>query len=91
MRTLMLTLISGLALLSIAKTIADSFVLYISPNRADYRLFVVNSTPDFDPDSPEEKKVLEELLHRKRVKVRMSPPLSPHGSPHPSSTGSAPR
>ena len=32
-RTLLLTLVSGAALLSAAKTVADAFVLYISPHR----------------------------------------------------------
>ena len=59
---------SGLALLSIAKTVADFFVLYVSPHKLDYRLFVMDHTPDFGPDSEEEKQLLEKVLWRKRRK-----------------------
>tara|TARA_B110001452_G_scaffold256977_1_gene250784 strand:+ start:67 stop:1089 length:1023 start_codon:yes stop_codon:yes gene_type:complete len=68
LRTLLLTLVSGLALLSVAKTVADFFVLYVSPNKLDYRLFVVDHTPDFGPDSEQEKQLLEKVLWRKRRK-----------------------
>ena len=67
-RTILLTLVSGLALLSVAKTIADSFLLYIAPRRADYRLFASVTTPDFAPDTTDARKVLEHVIARKRRK-----------------------
>lgn len=39
-RTVLLTIISGFALLSAAKTVADLFLLHFAPRRDDYRLFV---------------------------------------------------
>ena len=75
-RTLLLTLVAGLALVSAAKTVADFFVLYVSPHRLDYRLFVVDHTPDFGPDSERERKLLAKVLWRKRRKQSM---LLTHG------------
>ena len=54
-RTMLLTLVTGLGLLSVAKTIADSFLLYVAPRREDYKLFTLTLTPDFSPDSPYEQ------------------------------------
>lgn len=70
-RTLLLTLVAGLALLSAAKTVADFFVLYVSPHRGDYRLFVVDHTPDFGPDTEKERQLLARVLWRKRRKQSM--------------------
>lgn len=67
-RTLLLTLVSGLALLSAAKTVADAFVLYLSPHRKSYRLFITTDTPDFDPDTEAERLLLAKVLARKRRK-----------------------
>jgi hypothetical protein len=68
-RTAILTLVSGLVMLGAAKTVADYFLLYAAPRRADYRLFVLNYTPDFGPDNEEEEKVLERILEKKRQAV----------------------
>ena len=65
-RTIILTLVSGLALLSVAKTVSDYFLLYVAPQRADYRLFVEQLTPDFGPDNDAERLVLAKVLARKR-------------------------
>mmetsp|Transcript_3248 Transcript_3248/g.6898 ORF Transcript_3248/g.6898 Transcript_3248/m.6898 type:complete len:375 (+) Transcript_3248:1-1125(+) len=67
-RTLLLTLVSGFALLSAARTVADMFVLYVSPHREAYKLFVQKTTPDFDPDSEAERALLAKVLARKRFK-----------------------
>ena len=53
-QALILSLISGLAFLSVAKVTADSFLLYLAPRRADYKLFVQATSPDFSPDSDAE-------------------------------------
>lgn len=39
------------ALLSVAKTVADSFLNYAAPRKAEYRLFTHAYTPDLSPDS----------------------------------------
>jgi len=65
---LLLTLVTGLALVSVARTVANLFVLYVAPRRADYRLFVQTATPDFHPDSAEGERLLGEMLTRKRLK-----------------------
>jgi len=70
-RTLILTLVSGFALMSVAKTVANSWVLYLSPDREKYRLFVETTTPDFDPDSEHERVVLARVLNKKRKKLKM--------------------
>jgi len=64
--TLFLSLLSGAGLLFVAKVAADTFLLYLAPKRADYRLFVEAITPDFSPDSEGEKAVLQKVLARKR-------------------------
>ena len=48
--------------------VADVFLLYVAPRRADYRLFVEAPTPDFQPDSPYEQRVLATVLAEKRRK-----------------------
>ena len=50
-----------------SQTIADFFLLYIAPKRADYRLFVEHLTPDFGPDTDAEKRALAKVLARKRM------------------------
>ena len=65
--TLFLSLLSGAGLLFVAKTTADSFLLYCAPKRKDYRLFVEQLTPDFSPDSAESRTLLEKILHKKRA------------------------
>lgn len=73
--TLALALISGAALLSLAKVAADSFLLYFSPRRADYRLFVASSSPDFSPDNEEEREVCTHpSLHPRTSQSCVSPP-----------------
>ena len=44
-------LITRQALLSVAKTVADSFLNYAAPRKAEYRLFTHAYTPDLSPDS----------------------------------------
>ena len=66
--TLMLALISGFALFASAKSLADAFLMYAAPKRADYQLFVQSTTPDFSPDGPVEEAVLQQVLERKRWK-----------------------
>ena len=53
-------------MLSTAKTLADFYLLYAAPRRADYRLFVENLTPDFGPEHESKRLVLEKVLLRKR-------------------------
>lgn len=65
--TLFLSLLSGAGLLFVAKTTADSFLLYCAPKRKDYRLFVEQLTPDFSPDNAESRTLLEKILHKKRA------------------------
>lgn len=65
---LMVSVLSGLAYLFVAKMAADYFLLYCAPRRSDYRLFVQMTTPDFEPDTDGERKVLERVLKRKRRK-----------------------
>jgi len=65
-KTMLLTLVSGLVMLSTAKTVADYFLLYAAPKRADYRLFVEQLSPDFGPDNDAERMLLEKILARKR-------------------------
>ena len=50
----------------VAKSVADVFLLYAAPRRADYRLFVETLTPDFGPETDEEKQKLTRVLERKR-------------------------
>lgn len=103
-RTIILTLVSGLALLSVAKTVADAFLLYLAPRRKDYALFVETITPDFGPETDQERQTLERVLERKRLERdellgRSEPrpppprtdrgPLLPTGGP--SSSSSAPQ
>lgn len=65
-KTMLLTFVSGLVMLSTAKTIADYFLLYVAPKRADYRLFVEQLSPDFGPSNDQERRLLESVLARKR-------------------------
>ena len=65
-KTMLLTLVSGLVMLSTAKTVADYFLLYAAPKRADYRLFVEQLSPDFGPDNEAERQLLEKILAKKR-------------------------
>lgn len=65
-RTLILTFVSGITLLSMAKSLADTFLLYIAPRKDDYALFVEHITPDFGPDTDAERLVLAKVLARKR-------------------------
>ena len=44
------------------------YVLYFSPDREKYKLFVQKMTPDFSPDNADEERVLVEILARKRKK-----------------------
>eukprot|EP00316_Scyphosphaera_apsteinii_P012397 CAMPEP_0119303528 /NCGR_PEP_ID=MMETSP1333-20130426/4948_1 /TAXON_ID=418940 /ORGANISM="Scyphosphaera apsteinii, Strain RCC1455" /LENGTH=434 /DNA_ID=CAMNT_0007306233 /DNA_START=169 /DNA_END=1473 /DNA_ORIENTATION=- len=67
-RTLLLTFVSGIALVSMAKTVANVFLLYLSPHRADYSLFVMTQSPDFSPDNETERHILQETLGKKRNK-----------------------
>ena len=65
-RSVLLTIFSGLVMLSTAKTLADLYLLYIAPRRADYRLFVEQLTPDFGPDDEAQRVTLDKVLSRKR-------------------------
>jgi len=90
--TLMLSLVSGIAFLSMAKVTADFFLLYLAPRRNDYKLFVASASPDFSPDSEAEQHVLEQILKKKRQKHALlfglpdssasnAPPQQPQASP----------
>ena len=68
-RTMLLTLVSGMALLSTAKTITDLSLMYVLPHRRSYRLFVQKLTPDMDPDTDAERAVLRDMLAAKRRKL----------------------
>ena len=63
-KTMLLTFVSGLVMLSTAKTIADYFLLYVAPKRADYRLFVEQLSPNFGGN--DRARLLESVLARKR-------------------------
>ena len=65
-KTMLLTLVSGLVMLSTAKTIADYFLLYVAPKRAKYRLFTEMITPDFGPENDAERAVLDKIVARKQ-------------------------
>ncbi len=67
-RTLLLTLVTGSALIASAKTVADLYLRYLSPHRDLYRFFVFSSTPDLDPDDERGHAVLESVVARKRWK-----------------------
>jgi hypothetical protein len=60
---------TGVLLFSLAKIVADSFLLYCAPKRNDYRLFVTTKSPDFKPSSESERVALERALRRKRSKI----------------------
>jgi len=66
--TLLLTFVSGLALVSISKTVTNAFLLYAAPMRDKYRLFLQVHTPNFAPSSDAGNSALEELLAAKRAK-----------------------
>lgn len=66
--TLLLTFVSGLALVSFSKTITNAFLLYAAPMRDRYRLFLQVSTPDFAPSSEAGSRALDQLLAAKRAK-----------------------
>lgn len=66
--TLLLTLVTGSALISIAKTVADFYLRYLSPHKSLYSLFVFSNTPDLDPDDEHSATVLESVMARKRWK-----------------------
>lgn len=67
-RTALLTLVAGSALVAIARTLANLFLLYLAPNRRIYRLFVYADSPDLDPDTPAERAVLDAVVARKTWK-----------------------
>ena len=88
-RTTLLTLITGLALMSVAKTVTDAYLLYLSPRSKDYRLFVRTTTPDFAPDSDAEAQSLADTLAGKRRKMERR--LAKHVAQAPSvQAGTAP-
>jgi len=68
-RTLLLTLVSGLALLASAKTVADIFLLYVAPRKATYKLFAYDPCPDLDPDTPDEQRILPLIIADKKAIV----------------------
>mmetsp|Transcript_24421 Transcript_24421/g.56793 ORF Transcript_24421/g.56793 Transcript_24421/m.56793 type:complete len:288 (+) Transcript_24421:848-1711(+) len=63
---LLVALITGVGLLSVAKVATDMMLMYLLPRRAQYRLFVQDLTPDFSPADDEERAVLEQVLRAKR-------------------------
>uniref|UniRef100_A0A7S0LEJ1 Uncharacterized protein n=1 Tax=Coccolithus braarudii TaxID=221442 RepID=A0A7S0LEJ1_9EUKA len=62
----LLSWLSGAALIGIATTVANCFLKYLAPRRADYKLFVQSTTPDFSPDTDTDKQLLEDILVEKR-------------------------
>mmetsp|Transcript_36607 Transcript_36607/g.122587 ORF Transcript_36607/g.122587 Transcript_36607/m.122587 type:complete len:426 (-) Transcript_36607:186-1463(-) len=66
--TLLLTFVSGLALVSISKSITNTFLLYLAPRRNEYRLFLRSQTPDFAPANQAERRALADLVASKRRK-----------------------
>ena len=66
--TLLLTFVSGLALVSISKSITNTFLLYLAPRRNEYRLFLRSQTPDFAPANQAERRALADLVAPKRRK-----------------------
>lgn len=67
-QTLLLTLVSGAALIVLAKNVADFYVIRLAPWRENFKLFVQAPTPDFFPDTEYERQVLEDMLASKRRK-----------------------
>lgn len=65
-KQLLITLVSGLALTASATTFTDLLTCHVLKNKEDYKLFKYETTPDFDPDDPIEKAVLEKVLNSKR-------------------------
>ena len=81
--------VTGLALMSVAKTVTDAYLLYLSPRSKDYRLFVRTTTPDFAPDSDAEAQSLADTLAGKRRKMERR--LAKHVAQAPSvQAGTAP-
>ena len=77
------------ALMSVAKTVTDAYLLYLSPRSKDYRLFVRTTTPDFAPDSDAEAQSLADTLAGKRRKMERR--LAKHvAQSHSVQTGTAP-
>ena len=66
--TLYISLMSGVALLAVAKVVADTVMLSIAPRRKNYKLFVNTPTPDFVPDNEAERHALDQILKKKRKK-----------------------
>ena len=66
--TLYISLMAGVALLAVAKSVADFVMLYVSPTSKNYKLFVNTPTPDFVPDNEAERHALDQMLRKKRRK-----------------------
>ena len=58
---LLLAIVTGIGLFSVAKVAVDMLLKYAMPKREAYRLFVRDLTPDFAPASEEDRAVLEEV------------------------------
>ena len=63
---LLLAVITGIGLFSVAKVATDTMLMYAMPKREAYKLFVRDVTPDFSPSTDEERAVLAEVLRAKR-------------------------
>ena len=53
--TLILKLVSGVALLTLIATITDTLALYLLPNKGTYRKIVYEESPDFKAGSRKQK------------------------------------
>jgi len=83
LRQLLLALVTGVGLFSLAKVATDALLMYCLPKRQAYRLFVQDVTPDFSPSSEEERAVLETVLRAKlgeRSFLQGGRPAAPDGA-----------
>ena len=72
--TLLLTFVSGMALISLSRTVTEWWLLYLSPRRKEYRLFLQSHTPTFRgafKQDMEENSVLKQLIERKRRRLQL--------------------
>jgi hypothetical protein len=54
-QNLVINLMTGLSLLSIAKVVVESVMTMLLPDKDKYKLWVQETSPDFDPDDPDEE------------------------------------
>ncbi len=68
--TLLLTIVSGLALVSVSQMATEVYLLYLSPRRADYRLWLRSQTPDWSDQAAEAVDAAGRAVKDKRERRR---------------------